>query len=279
MGITQTFGCRAQWDEHGFVSVPGLVDSDQVSALRQVCDAILRKHLANNPETNEPGDPDGRAMRHLNHPAYHEGDPDGLRLLLDTIADERILDLVNVILGERALFRCTTYWYNPVSAGKDGHWHRDIQFVYPDEADQRRIISEATPQESVQIMLALIETEDNEFVPGTHLRWDSEEEYRIRLGDDQANNRSDRMPGAVRFHQEPGDVIAFHPYGLHRGRYHVDKARRTLMLSYSTESAATEDYFTDQPWFLMPGYLNALEPDKQAFYRRFVDRYSSFWRR
>eukprot|EP01045_Picozoa_sp_COSAG04_P040388 COSAG04_NODE_11777_length_689_cov_1.045763_2_plen_47_part_01 len=35
--------------------------------------------------------------------------------------------------------------------------------------------------------------------------------------------------------------------GFHRGRYHTNRPRRTLMWSYSSEAFATYDYFSDQP--------------------------------
>ena len=58
-----------------------------------------------------------------------------------------------------------------------------------------------------------METSDVEYVPGSHLRWDTEEEYRIRLADGQSNSRSNDMPGAVRIHQQPGDAVAFEALG------------------------------------------------------------------
>ena len=41
---------------------------------------------------------------------------------------------------------------------------------------------------------------------------------------------------------QPGDGVAFNPFGLHRGRYHADKKRRTLMLSYRARSLPLYDW-------------------------------------
>ena len=129
----------------------------------------------------------------------------------------------------------------------------------------------------VQMQLALVPTEDNEYVPRSHLRWDTPEEYQIRLADGQKNATSNGMPGAIRLTQQPGDVLAFNPMGLHRGRYHCDKPRRTLMLTYTPVSRVTKDYFSRQPWCLQTGYLNGLKPDTRRFFEQFIAAYRDFW--
>gem|GEM_PF-3412920 len=46
---------------------------------------------------------------------------------------------------------------------------------------------------------------------------------------------------------EVGDAVVFNPMALHRGRYPTDKLRRTLMLTYTSESFPRSDFFSDQP--------------------------------
>lgn len=52
---------------------------------------------------------------------------------------------------------------------------------------------------------------------------------------------------------------------IHRGRYHADRLRRTLMLTYTKSSEPYADYFSNQPWFLTPGYLDTLSPKRAHF--------------
>ena len=85
------------------------------------------------------------------------------------------------------------------------------------------------------------------------------------------------MPGAMRIHLQPGDAALFNPNGLHRGRYHADKARRTLMLTYTQQSKPTTDWFTNQPWFLEAGYLTGLAPRTRAFFEPFVEQLRGQW--
>ena len=267
---------RTQWDNEGYIVARNLFDQARVSRLREVCDGILAQFLGADAQSGKPGNPDGYNMRHLNHPAYFKEHPEWFPALMDTAAAPRILQIAAEILGEDALFRCTTYWFNPRRVSQDGNWHRDSQFVTKSEAEEKQMLAERP--RAVQLMLALAPTEDNEYVPGSHLRWDTPEEYQIRKADGQQHNRANTMPGAIRVRQEPGDMMAFNPSGLHRGRYHADKLRRTLMLTYTGASYIVKDYFSAQPWFLEAGYLAGLAPQTSAFFERFCAVYADFWR-
>ncbi len=268
-----------QWTTEGYLIVRGLFDAERTRRLQAICEAILQQWRVCNPETGQPGGgPDATSMRHLNHPGYFADDPQAFREVMEAAADERVLAVSREILGEDPLFRCTSLFMNPTQTSMDGNWHRDTQFLIPDEAQERAFLERGTPEgDAIQLQVALVPSEDIEFVPGSHLRWDTPEEYRIRLSDNQAHCRSNAMPGAVRISLQPGDAVAFNPFGLHRGRYHADKLRRTLMLTYTRRSRPLCDYFSDQPWFLEPGYLEGLTPRARAFFETFIAVYTPFW--
>lgn len=242
---------EAHWKEQGYILKQGVIGRTRVENLLEYCDSLLDQFFIRDPDQGEPGDPNGRVMRHLNRPEYREKDPAGFIQLMETVADRDLLSLLRTILGAEPIFRTISYWYHPQSGGREGNWHRDSQFLFPDEAEERRQVEKASPQQSVQLMLALLPTEDNEFVPGSHLRWDTEAEYRIRLGEDGKNRFSSEMPGAVRLRQEPGDVLVFNPYGLHRGRYRADIPRRTLMFTYNSPAGVHHNFFPTNPGFSM----------------------------
>jgi ectoine hydroxylase-related dioxygenase (phytanoyl-CoA dioxygenase family) len=268
-----------QYIEHGWVKVEQVVPAGKTAELRRICDNVTNQFLNLNPETGKPGDPDGHVMRHLENPCYFADARQDRLTLLETVAMPEIIDIITGILGEAPLFRTTSFWYNPVNQHLNGNWHRDAQFIYPDEEEEKAVVLGAQPQRGMQLMLALVDTEDNEYVPGSHSRWDTEKEYEIRKGSEMANCTRDDMPGARRFRQAPGDILTFNAYGLHRGRYHADKLRRTMMFSYTIHDAAREDTFTDTPWFLEPGFLDGLSDPARAFYQTYVDRFREFWLR
>ena len=268
-----------QWVNDGCVIVRGLFDPARTAQLRTICDRILEQWWVINPETGKVGGgPEATVMRHLNHRGYFGTDLSELTMLTDAVADDQVLNTMRAIFQEEPLFRCTSYFFNPLAGGKDGNWHRDSQFTAPsDEAEQAALRKATEAGNSVQMQIALVSSDDIEVVPGSHLRWDTPAEYAIRKADGGANNRSNAMPGALRVTLAPGDAVLFNPMALHRGRYHTDRLRRTLMLTYTKTSEPYVDYFSNQPWFLTPGYLAALSPQTRPFFDAFVTQYREHW--
>ena len=225
-----------QWVKEGCVIVRGLFDPARTTQLHMICDRILEQWRVNNPETDKPGGgPEATVMRHLNHRGYFdEGQTAELTLLMDAVADDKVVGTMRAIFNEEPLFRCTSYFFNPLEGGKDGNWHRDSQFGTPDDVAEQAVLAKAAEEgNSVQMQIALAPSDDIEVVPGSHLRWDTPEEYAIRKADGGANNRSNAMPGAVRVALAPGDAVLFNPMAIHRGRYDANRIRRTLMLTYT----------------------------------------------
>jgi hypothetical protein len=270
---------REQWEQEGYILLRGLFDAGRTERLRAICDAVLAQWRVTNPENGKPGGADdATVMRHLNHPGYFRTNPADLTFLMAAVADPQVLSVARTILSEEPLFRCTSLFFNPLAGGKDGNWHRDSQFTQPDEAQERETIAKLVSSgASIQMQIALVPSDDVEYVPGSHLRWDTPEEYQIRRADGGKHNRSNAMPGALRFGLAAGDAALFNPYGLHRGRYHTERPRRTFMLTYTKTSAPYYDYFSNQPWFLEPGYLDSLLPQSRTFFGPFVTMYREFW--
>ena len=271
---------REQWEREGYLVLPGLFDPERAARLRRVCDGIMQQFLTRDAQSGSPGNPDGHCMRHLNHPAYFaDFPPQHFTDLMDACADELLLGVARAILDEAALFRCTTYWFNPRTKHEDGNWHRDTQFVTKSEADEKQMLEQhwSKNASAIQLQVALAPSEDIQVVPRSHKRWDTPEEYSIRRADNMAHNRSNAMPGAWGVALQPGDAALFNPDCLHRGRYHTDKLRRTLMFTYTKTSGPCLDYFSQQPWFLQPGYLQGLAPRTRAFFEPFVAQYKDGW--
>ena len=269
-----------QWVDEGCVIVRGMFEPARTAQLRTICDRILEQWRVNNPETDKPGGgPEATVMRHLNHRSYFdEAQGTELSLLMDAVADDNVIGTMRAIFNEEPLFRCTSYFFNPLEGGKDGNWHRDSQFGTPDDTAEQAVLAKAAEEgNSVQMQIALAPSEDIEVVPGSHLRWDTPEEYAIRKADGGANNRSNAMPGAMRVALAPGDAVLFNPMAIHRGRYHANRLRRTLMLTYTKSSEPYVDYFSKQPWFLTSGYMGTLSPHARPFFDRFVDMYQTHW--
>jgi ectoine hydroxylase-related dioxygenase (phytanoyl-CoA dioxygenase family) len=270
---------RTMWEREGYLVVRRIFDQARTERLQTICEGILAQWRAENPETGRPsGARDATVMRHLNHAGYFRAHPAWKSEIMEAIADPQVLMVARTILGEEPLFRCTSLFFDPLEGGKDGNWHRDSQFGTPDDAKEQAMLAKlSSAGDSIQMQIALVSSDDVEYVPGSHLRWDLPAEYAIRKADGGQHNRSNEMPGALRLALAPGDAALFNPYGLHRGRYHTGRPRRTLMLTYTKSSAPHSDYFSDQPWFLESGYLDDLTPTTRAFFVPFVAQYQEFW--
>ena len=271
---------KRQWEEEGYILVRGLFDPQRTEKLRVICDAVLEQWRKKCPLTGKAGidTPDVTNMRHLNHPGYAKVYPSAVQEILETTADPELLKICRTILGDEPMFRSTSLFMNPLETSADGNWHRDSQFLCPDEEEEKKMVAErGSAGTSIQLQIALVPSSDIEIVPKSHLRWDTEEEYAIRRADGGAHNRSNSMPNALRVEMEAGDAVAFNPMALHRGRYHTDKLRRTLMLTYTSKSFPRSDFFSYQPWFLEENSLDGLSESTRQFYQQFIDQYRSYW--
>jgi hypothetical protein len=269
-----------EWRTQGYVVSRGLIDPTRASRLRVICDGVLEQWRHRDPQAGKPGGANATVMRHVNHPAYFAGGAAGLEEVLALAALPTLLDLARTILGEEPMFRCTSYFMNPLETGMDGEWHRDSQYMTRDEASERAmLLAGGNTGDGIQVQIALVPSDDVEIVPASHLRYDEPDEYAIRRADGGRNNRSNAMPGAVRIALGTGDAAAINSLGIHRGRYHADKLRRTLMLTYTKSSMPVFDYFSHQPWFLSPAYRARIPASAKIFFDRFIETYADFWRR
>lgn len=268
------------WRTLGYAIVPGLISPTRAAELRAICDGILAQWRARDPQTGAPGDkPDATVMRHLNHPDYFRQHPQWFAPLMDAVADAGVRDVAHVVFGEEPMFRCTSLFFNPSGIELDGNWHRDSQFGAPDDDAERGVIAKAGADGAgMQLQIALLPSDDIEVVPGSHLRWDTPDEYAIRKADGGTHNRANHMPQAVRVRQAPGDAVLFNAMAIHRGRYYASVPRRTLMLTYTRASQPHFDYFSNQPWFLDAGYLSALSLQTRTFFETFVAQYRDNWK-
>jgi hypothetical protein len=197
---------EGDWRRDGYVVVRGLFDAERVAKLRVIAERCLVQHCISNPENGEPRKPEDTinhtCMRHLNHPGYFEPGSAEFVTLMESIADPQVIGLVEELFQGPCLFRSTSLFSNPLGDSQPGAWHRDSQFLIPDEADERQFIEEQvanslTHSHGVQMQIALVPNDDVELVKGSHLRWDDEAEYAVRCADGRAH-ATEPMPNSTR---------------------------------------------------------------------------------
>ena len=271
---------EGDWAKDGYLVARQLFTAERVERLRAVAEGCHSQWRNASAESGEPGELAGgeECMRHLNHPGYFAPGTPGFAELMEAIADPRCLELVEThCLGAPALFRSTSLFVNPRTASREGPWHRDSQFLIPSEDLERGFLEQQSANGLInamglQMQIALLPSDDIELVKGSHARWDTPDEYAVRHADGGAH-ATDPMPGAVRISLQPGDAVLFNFNGFHRGRYHVDRPRQTLMFTYTGRDFPLFDYFGNQPWFLRADYLDGLSAGAREFFGRFVDAF------
>jgi hypothetical protein len=268
---------KERFNEEGYIVIPKLFSGDELQRLLEVSNRIYDNFIRDM-DSRAPGK-DHVKMLHATNPKWADS-PEDTKLLLELGADPRCLGPVEQIFEGPSVFRATTYWVNPRYVSEEGNWHRDTQFGRTDEQEKEYIqgLKEDNLLRGVQFQIALVDNSDLEYVPYSVSRYDSPEEYQIRLADNRSNSRCvDGMPNALRFHLQAGDAVAFNQVGLHRGRYHVDKQRRTLMLTYNPVNNPIFDKIGYQPYFLNDGYLDSLSPRAATYYKEYISVFKEHW--
>ena len=265
----------------GFSTIPKALNTAQVDRLRLICMKVREQWLNCDPLTGLPSVQPGKetCMRHVNHPVYFKENHADLNEVLLACSNSTIVAFLEEHWREEAVFRSTALFFNPTDTSEEGHWHRDLQFVFADPAEQQLAISQASAikGEELQVQVPLYYDDSLEYIPGSHHRWDTHEESEVRLGDGGACS-CDSIAGSVRIGVSAGDALVFNPNGIHRGRYLSTHPRLTIMVTYSRVSIDPRlDRLSFQPWIRQPDYLSGLTPEHQGFYHRFLKHYADVW--
>jgi ectoine hydroxylase-related dioxygenase (phytanoyl-CoA dioxygenase family) len=270
--------------QDGCLIIRKLIDPPWLARLHAAATTLVQRRLSGGvvaevaKTTGEPPDPVN--CFHCNHPDYWSDRNTGLVELLRTAVDPRIMALPRIALGADAMYRCMSIWFTPQVDIGQGAWHRDIQFYHKNnlaEEQNQFLLGRSDEHHMVQVQIALTASDHVELVPGSHRQWDTPEQLAVRHGDQGARAKGPGMPGAVRVVQEPGDAVLFRNVMMHRGNYDIKKPRLTLMLSYMAKHACQDTYFTQQRWFLRPGYLDGLDDGTRKQYERFIAGHRYWW--
>lgn len=210
--------------QSGFVVLPGFLCASELTALRRSCDAALERARRANQETAHStprisllADTGGEACAELRSS------------VIEFASSRRVCALLHeVALETKAAPRLEQlhYYHEQTKRDWDGDWHRDSQFGRPDPEHERARFETSV---AVHVRVAFEDDDWLQIVPGSHARWDTPEELRIRRGSDRATAL---MPNATRIRLRAGDGCLFHAWSIHRASYRRAPVRRTLDALY-----------------------------------------------
>jgi ectoine hydroxylase-related dioxygenase (phytanoyl-CoA dioxygenase family) len=220
-----------RWHQHGYFVVRAFASADEIDGLRSSCDRVLeRKRRASRSVGHTTTHIDG-----LLDPAEFGDEPERLQRLLEFFGSARLCALLRDLAPPSAgdpWLKTLQYFHEPTVRDWQGAWHRDSQFGRSDAEVEQAYMRSLT---AVRFRVACLPDDRLELVPGTHARWDTDQELPIRKRQALAGlvvpvepSADVAMPGAERVVLEPGDACVFHAWMIHRGSYTRSPARRTL---------------------------------------------------
>ena len=108
---------------------------------------------------------------------------------------------------------------------RDSFWHRDCQYDY-DIEDQKRVIQET---QVVHFRIPLFDELGMELVPGTHKRWDNDEEFDVRQ-EEKGRVSSEDLSLGQKIQLAAGDLLVFSADMIHRGLYGLDRLALDMLI-------------------------------------------------
>lgn len=145
--------------------------------------------------------------------------------LFNFISAEKMMQVIDSVIVNKPAFMNTQLFFNPVNPQQQDFWHRDCQYDY-EIADQRKVIEET---QVVHLRVPLFDELGMELIPGTHLRWDNDEELNVRH---ELNGRdsNEALPNSEKIPLEAGDVLVFSADMIHRGLYGLDRLALDILV-------------------------------------------------
>ena len=214
--------------QHSFVVLPRFLYHRQRAELRLAADTALAwsRH-----ECHETSHTTPRISLLTQGSSFEQG-ATALAPVLNFASDRRVCALLDAVARAEPTgllqLKDVHYYHEQTRRDWDGDWHRDSQFARADPELEHALIASTY---SLHFRVALEDDDRLEIVPGSHARWDSDEELSIRRGPQRATNK---MPGAFRVVLAAGDACLFDAWAIHRATYRQAPLRRTLDLLYGS---------------------------------------------
>lgn len=138
--------------------------------------------------------------------------------LFNFISSKKMNDIIDTIIPHDPAFMNTQLFFDPQSHQQENFWHRDCQYDHQLEG-QKKAIQET---QVVHFRVPLFDEPGIELVPGSHKRWDTQEELDVRLARKRKFSSDDLSTGK-KIPLNAGDLLVFSADMIHRGLYGLDR--------------------------------------------------------
>lgn len=134
-------------------------------------------------------------------------------VLFELICSSQLLDIVKLVLPS-PMFMGTQLFFDPYNPNQANYWHRDPQYHLTEEQQKLAL----TGPEVIHIRIPLTADPGVEVIPGSHKKWDTDEELQVRL-EKNGHKHSESLSNGVQIPLQIGDVLLFSANMIHRGLY------------------------------------------------------------
>ena len=212
---------QALHQQQGFLHLPGFYRPHELVDL----DAVLLKHHKVWLKRHQAAYQNGLINSHSLTADSALTEPDK-SVLFQTIAAPALLALLAPIFPQAPRFLNTQLFFDPYHSEQHNYWHRDVQYTDLNEAAQGSVILQ---QNVVHCRIAMRPERGIELIAGSHNRWDSAQEYAVRIACD------DDLPHATQITMQKRFVVCFRQtaasrlYGQNRFAFDIIYATTTLI--------------------------------------------------
>lgn len=145
--------------------------------------------------------------------------------LFNFISSAKMMNIIDAVIPKEPAFMNTQLFFNPVNPEQKDFWHRDCQYDHDIEG-QKKAIQET---QVLHLRVPLFDELGMELVPGTHKRWDNEEEFAVRQ-EVQGRVSSEDLSLGKAIKLAAGDLLVFSADMIHRGLYGLDRLALDILV-------------------------------------------------
>jgi len=158
--------------------------------------------------------------------------------LFNFISSKKIMAVVDSVIPVNPAFMNTQLFFNPVNPQLKDFWHRDCQYDHDIEM-QKKVIHDT---QVVHLRVPLFDELGMELVPGTHKRWDNDEEFDVRQ-EERGRRSNENLSTGKAIKLAAGDLLVFSADMIHRGLYGLDRLALDILVFDAAADFA--DYVDD----------------------------------
>lgn len=200
----------SSYSKNGFFKKTGFFTSRELQAIEP---ALLRFHdkwLKNNGRLYENGTINSAYITNRKHLSGQDR-----MALFQFISQDKLMDIVSKIIGECPAFMNTQLFFNPKNETQKNYWHRDGQYTDMSLETHKQSL---TKTKILHLRIPLRDERGVELVPGSHTKWDTDEEFEVRM-EQNGRCKSDDLPHGKAIPLKRGDLLVFSANIIHRGLY------------------------------------------------------------